>query len=171
MNSKQNSVVLTLTLIFIAFLSAVYLFIAISIIPFWQTLNGIEIQTWFADHFGRFPVMMIPVHILCIVLVITGYTLHRKHKTDMPALWLLTLISLVLCEATTPIFFVTANASLSSAVLPAAEGLQMLDDWSWWHNIRTFFVFITLICLGVINNKQLARPVSLTDESVSSLAK
>lgn len=150
----MQKTLLTFTLILITTLTAVYLFIGIAIIPFWQTLSGIEIQVWFRDHFVRFPTMMNLVHILSTISMTACYIVFRKSDKRTHLLALTALIFLILCEATYPLIYADANAALSSVELSPEEALTTLDGWTYWHPIRTLFTGITLLCLGIMNTRQ-----------------
>ncbi|MEM7033608.1 MAG: hypothetical protein AAF629_28930 [Chloroflexota bacterium] len=150
MNTVRKTTAFTLSFTLIAAISFVFLFIATAIVPYWQGLSGIEIQAWFMDHFGRFSYLMVPVHFLSIITMIIAYIMHRKDETKR--LWLLALITFLICQFFN--FFVYGpnfNPALSSGTLDPAVALATLDQWDFYHVIRTISVCISLVSLGIIS--------------------
>ncbi len=133
---------------FVTTVAAVYLFIAIAIVPYWQTLSGTEIQAWFSTHFGNFGTMMIPVHGLTILTTIALFVVNRKAAGSHRVLWLVMLVSMLICEVGFSAYFgAVLNDPLSSGVLAGDVALATLDQWDSLHIVRTIFIFIALICL------------------------
>ncbi|MEO0565567.1 MAG: hypothetical protein AAF125_25900 [Chloroflexota bacterium] len=136
---------------FIATVAAVYLFIAIAIVPYWQTLSGTEIQAWFGAHFGNFATMMVPVHGLTILTTIALFVVNRKATGTRRVLWLVMLVSMLICEVGFSAYFgAVLNDPLSSGALEADIALATLDQWDTLHVVRTVFIFIALVCLIVL---------------------
>lgn len=150
MSTVRKTTAFTLSFILITAISFVYLFIATAIVPYWQGLSGIEIQAWFMDHFGRFAYLMVPVHFLSIITIIIAYIMHRKDDTKR--LWLLALVTLLICQFFNFVVFgFNFNTALSSGTLDPAVALATLDQWGFYHVIRTISICISLISLGVIS--------------------
>ncbi|MEM8859377.1 MAG: hypothetical protein AAGD96_13705 [Chloroflexota bacterium] len=146
-NFKSASFILSFT--FIAAISFVYIFIATAIEPYWQTLDGFEIQQWFVDHFGRFATLMVPVHFASIISIITAFILHRNDPTKR--LWLVALITLLICQFFNFVVYGgNFNVALSSGTLDPAVALDTLDQWGFYHIIRTVSVCISMVTLGII---------------------
>ncbi len=127
--------------LFVAVNAGVFLFLGIGIVPYWESLTGEELQTWFADHFGRFSWMMIPVHLLAISTTITAFVLARRHDGGSTATWWIALVGLLSSQAFNfTIFGNVLNPDLSSQTLDPAEALDTLDTWRTLHWIRTALV-------------------------------
>ncbi|MEM9613670.1 MAG: DUF1772 domain-containing protein [Actinomycetota bacterium] len=134
--------------------AAVYVFLAVAIVPYWQTLSGTEIQQWFADHFGRFATMMVPVHLLAITTTIAAAAVSRRRWTGEGRLWIVVLVGLLTSQAFNfTLFAVVLNPDLSSQTLTAAEALSTLDDWDTYHTVRTVFVLASAVAIIVLTTR------------------
>lgn len=151
-----------LAFIFILTVAAVYLFIAIAIVPYWQDLSGPEIQDWFAGPFVRFSYMMIFVHLMSIGTTIWAFVLHRRVEQPLRMLWWVALFSLLICQAFNfTLFGANYNLALQSGTLEADAALRILDNWDFFHKVRTASVCLSLlamaaifmISMGVANNR------------------
>lgn len=139
--------------------AAVYLFIAVAIVPFWQTLSGTEVQDWFADHFGRFAPMMVPVHILAIGTTLVAAWLHRGRTGADRVLWTFVVVGLLASQTFNfTVFAQSLNPDLTSSELTATVALDTLDTWDTLHLVRTGFVIIsalaaiTLLATGLMKS-------------------
>ncbi|MEM7341349.1 MAG: hypothetical protein AAF467_22020 [Actinomycetota bacterium] len=151
MRAMLPTVLRALSHLFIVTNAAVYLFLAIAIVPYWQTLSGDEIQVWFADHFGRFAVMMVPVHLLAITTTIAAAILSRRRDRAERALWIVVLVGLLASQAFNfTLFAVVLNPDLTSQTLTATEALDTLDAWDTYHIIRTILVLISAIAMVIL---------------------
>lgn len=140
-----------LAFIFVLVVTAVYLFIAISIVPYWQELSGTEIQDWFAGPFTRFAHMMVFVHLMSIATTIWAFALHRRSKQPLWTLWHVALVTLLICQAFNfTLFGANYNLALQSGTLEPDVALQTLDDWDFYHKVRTASVCISSIALAFI---------------------
>ncbi|MEM8905726.1 MAG: anthrone oxygenase family protein [Actinomycetota bacterium] len=137
----------TAALVFVVTNAAVYVFLAVAIVPYWQTLDGIEIQDWFADQFGRFSWMMVPVHLAAIVTTVVAFRRRRSSS----GLWLVALIGLLASQTFNfTIYAVGLNPDLSSQELSAADALDTLDTWGALHLVRTALVVVAALALAAI---------------------
>lgn len=155
----KKSTILTLSYTFVAANVAVYLFLMIAIVPYWQGLSGTEIQDWFSDHFGRFAYLMVPVHLLAIGTTIAAYRTHRGGDQTTRRLWLVALVTLLISQAFNfTIFGFDFNPSLQTGTLEPTEALDTLDDWDLFHKVRTAFVVISLSCLATLSSRAPTEP-------------
>lgn len=157
MHTKKQTTTYLLAFTFVAAVTFVYLFIAIALVPYWQELSGTEIQTWWSDPFTRFSYMMVPVHLLSIITIIIAYRAHRNEGGSIKKLWVLALVTLLICQAFNfSIFAFDFNPSLQSGTLDEATALDTFDNWDFYHIIRTLSVCIsltTLIVIGIKSNQ------------------
>ncbi|MEM7131582.1 MAG: DUF1772 domain-containing protein [Chloroflexota bacterium] len=152
MNTNVKTTAFTLCFVLVTAISFVYLFMAIGLVPYWQTLSGTEIQTWFQEPFGRFGTLMGPVHILSIIATITAYVMHRKETGVLRWLWLVALITLLICQFFNFVIYgANFNPSLQSGTLEPDAALALFDWWDFWHIVRTISVCISMVCLGIIS--------------------
>lgn len=126
--------------------AAVYLFLAVAIVPYWQTLSGAEIQSWFGEHFGRFAPMMVPVHMLAIVTTLAAAWVHRGRTGTDRILWVIVVVGLLVSQAFNfTVYAQSLNPDLTSGELTAAAALDTLDTWDSLHLVRTAFVIISAV--------------------------
>lgn len=164
MKTYSQTTAFTLAFILVTGISFVYLFLAIGIVPYWQTLSGAEIQAWFQNHFGRFAVLMGPVHILSIITIVTAYVMHRKEAGVLRWLWLVALITLFICQFFNFVVYgANFNPSLQSGTLDPDAALTLFDRWDFWHIVRTISVCISMVCLGFIST--ISRSISGSKET------
>ena len=120
MNTPNQRLSFLLSFISIVTVAAVFLFIATGMVPYWQELSGTEIQDWFAGPFTRFAYMMIVVHLLSIGTTIWAFILHRKSEQPLGMLWLVALVTLMICQGFNfTLFGANYNLALQSGALEA----------------------------------------------------
>ncbi|MDY8134342.1 hypothetical protein [Aquimarina sp. 2201CG5-10] len=148
---KKQSVSYILAFTFVSAVAFIYLFIAIGFVPYWQELDGFQIQIWFSGPFNRFSYLMIPVHLLSIITMIGAYRLHKNTRGNLKKLWFLSLVTLLICQMYNfTLFSFVYNPALQSGILEPLIALKTLDNWGFHHNVRTFFVWISLIGFIII---------------------
>ena len=148
------TVLRSLSRLFIVTNTAVYLFLAVAIVPYWQTLSGTETQQWFAEHFDRFATMMVPVHLLAITTTIAAAIVSRRRWEGEGRLWIVILVGLLASQAFNfSLFAVDLNPDLSSQTLTAAEALDTLDDWDTYHRVRTLLVVPSAIAIVILTTR------------------
>ncbi|MEM9653740.1 MAG: DUF1772 domain-containing protein [Actinomycetota bacterium] len=151
MQASTSTILRSLSRLFIVTNAAVYLFLAVAIVPYWQTLSGTEIQDWFADHFGRFATMMVPVHLLAITTTIAAAVTNRGRWREHIGLWIVAVIGLLTSQAFNfTLFAVVLNPDLSSQTLTATEALNTLDDWETYHLVRTGLILISAAAIVLL---------------------
>lgn len=151
MQTRSQRLSFLLAFIFNLTVAAVFLFIAVGIVPYWQELSGAEIQTWFAGPFTRFSYMMIFVHFMSIGMTVWAFVLHHRSERPLGALWLIALVTLLICQAFNfTLFGANYNLALQSGVLEPEAALQILDNWDFYHKVRTASVCISVAVMGLI---------------------
>lgn len=150
---KTNSQRLSFLLAFTSTLTvaAVFLFIASGMVPYWQELSGNEIQTWFAGPFTRFAYMMILVHLMSIGTMIWAFIVHRRTEQPLWTYWLVALVTLLVCQAFNfTLFGANYNLALQSGTLAPDVALQTMDNWDFFHKIRTASICVSTIAMMMI---------------------
>ncbi len=146
MDTLTQRISFGLSVIFSTIVAAVFLFIAVGLVPYWQELSGQEVKDWFAGPFNRFSLMMVPVHFLSMLALGLAYALHRK--TDLGRLILLALVALLVCQGFNfTLYGAVLNPTLQSPETTADAALTTLDRWHFFHNIRTFAVLLCVVAL------------------------
>lgn len=151
MHTRNQRLSFLLSFVSILTVAAVFLFIATGLVPYWQELSGTEIQDWFAGPFTRFAYMMIVVHLLSIGTTIWAFILHRKSEQPLGMLWLVALVTLMICQIFNfTLFGANYNLALQSGTLEPQLALQTMDSWDFYHKVRTASVCISAIMMSVI---------------------
>lgn len=154
MNTTKKNRAFILTFTFVSAIAFIYLFIAVGLVPYWQQLSGIEIQAWWSEHFVKFGFLMIFIHLLSIITGVYAYRLHRKEEKEIKRLWLVGLITLLICQAFNFVLYGGFyNAALMSGTLEPQIALDTFDNWDFYHKVRTAFVLVSLGALIVIGTK------------------
>ena len=160
MNSNKKNLAYIFAFTFVTAVAFIYLLISVALVPYWQELNGIEIQAWWAGPFTYFSYLMVPVHILSIATSIYAYLLHRKEKRPLNLLWFFALITLLICQGFNfGLYGSIYNPALQSGTLEASEALEVFDKWSFYHHIRTASVCVSMVLLIVIGIRPKSEPL------------
>ena len=151
MNTRNQRLSFLLSYVSIVTVAGVYLFIASALVPYWQGLSGTEIQDWFAGPFARFAYMMILVHLMSIGTTIWAFLLHRRSEQPLGMLWLVALVTLMICQVFNfTLFGGNYNLALQSGALDPEVALQTMDNWDFFHKVRTASVCVSAIVMSVI---------------------
>lgn len=127
-------------------IAAVFLFLAIALVPYWQEMSGMEVQSWFAGPFTRFSTMMVPSHFLSIVTLGLAVFVHRK--TALFPLLFFAFAALLVCQGFNfTLYGAVLNPALQSQDLPSEEALATLDSWAFFHVVRTAAICLCVIAL------------------------
>ena len=144
----MKSISSTLAFTFVAAVTFIYLFLAVAMVPYWQTLDGTEIQIWWSGPFTNFSTIMVPIHLLSMVTITFGFIKHRQDKTVLRVLWIVALVGLFVCQGFNFIYYGgTLNPALQSGNLSEAEAIVTFDDWDFYQTVRTAFAGLSLIAL------------------------
>ena len=156
-NVKRKKIAYTFSFTFVTAIAFIYLLISIALVPYWQALSGIEIQAWWSGPFARFSYLMVPLHLLSIFTSVYANSLHRKEGQALRLIWLFALITLLICQAFNfGLHGSIYNPALQSGTLGASEALEIFDNWSFYHHIRTASVCVSmtlLIFIGIQTKK------------------
>ena len=154
MTTNKNYTAYIFAFTFVSAVAFIYVFIAIGLVPYWQELSGIEIQSWWSGPFTRFSNIMVPIHLLSIGTMVYAFIKNRK-EINSKALWLIALITLLICQGFNfGLYGGVYNPALQSGALEAQEALNTFDDWVFYHTIRTISVCVSLITLIIICSTQ-----------------
>ena len=151
MNTRNQRLSFLLSYVSIVTVAGVYLFIASALVPYWQGLSGTEIQDWFAGPFARVAYMMILVHLMSIGTTIWAFLLHRRSEQPLGMLWIVALVTLMICQVFNfTLFGGNYNLALQSGALDPEVALQTMDNWDFFHKVRTASVCVSAIVMSVI---------------------
>jgi hypothetical protein len=122
-----------------------FLFIALVVVKFWQTVEPDVFLGWMSDHFFRFPTLMVPLNMIALVLTIAAWgTAWKSQLSSRLALGLSTACIFV-CTLTFPIYFAGANAEFLNRAIALPQVSSAIDTWSTWHWARTGLALSALI--------------------------
>lgn len=152
MKTSSQRLSFMLAFIFTLTVAAVFLFIASGLVPYWQELSGTEVQKWFAGPFTRFAYMMIFVHLMSIGSIIWAFVVHRRAEQPLRTYWFIALVTLLACQGFNfTLFGANYNLALQSRMLEPEVALQTMDNWDFFHNIRTALVCVSVIAMVLIS--------------------
>ncbi|MEM9036676.1 MAG: hypothetical protein AAGA99_25300 [Actinomycetota bacterium] len=158
MSRTHEATLRSLSQLFIVTNAAVYVFLAVAIVPYWQTLSGPEVQRWFADHFDRFSIMMVPVHLLAIVTTVMALVASRRRARSDAVTWIVLVVGLFGSQAFNfTLYAVVLNPDLSSETLSDADALSTLDDWATYHTVRTILVVASAVAAVILTTRAMRR--------------
>jgi hypothetical protein len=143
--AKISSLFQVLALISLSLFLGALLFIAIVIVKFWQAAEPNIFLLWMSENFFRFPMIMIPLNIVSLLMIITALATSWKSNPSNRLLLGLSLISLLVCTITFPIYFASANAEFVNHTITFTHVAEKIRIWSNWHWFRTGFVVISII--------------------------
>lgn len=150
MTNQKNYTAYIFAFTFVSAVAFIYVFIAIALVPYWQELSGIEIQTWWSGPFTRFSNIMVPLHFLSIITMIYAFIKNRKGSNNA-ILWFIALVTLLICQVFNfGLYGGVYNPALQSGTLEAQEALTTFDNWDFYHTIRTISVCVSLVSLIII---------------------
>lgn len=154
MSIRKNRTAYIFSLTIVSAVAFIYVFIAVALVPYWQELSGTEIQSWWSGPFSRFSNIMVPLHLLSILTMVYAFIVNRK-GSNHKALWAIALITLLICQGFNfGLHGAIYNPALQSGTLEAQEALSILDNWGFYHIIRTISVCVSLVSLIIIGLKQ-----------------
>ncbi|MFS4418513.1 hypothetical protein [Maribacter sp. 2307ULW6-5] len=144
---QNSNLVSVAALLFNSAFSGAFLFIAVTIVPFWSSLEPSGVNAWYATYFWRFPTIMVPLNLLTFIAIAIGT--YRAHKVKSPnvKLWYLAFVAIFLCSLTYPLIFDGANKTMMSPNANLQEVAASFQKWVDWHRVRTL---LSLISLGLM---------------------
>lgn len=146
MNSTFQRTVFGLAFVFSTTIAAVFLFLATALVPYWQGMSGVEVQSWFAGPFARFSTMMVSTHFLSIATLGLAVFLHRK--TGLFLLLIFGFTALLVCQGFNfTLYGAVLNPALQSQDLSAEEALATMDRWTFFHVARTAAICLCVVAL------------------------
>jgi Domain of unknown function (DUF1772) len=133
-----------LSVIALSLFSGAFLFIALVVVKFWQTIEPEVFLNWMNDNFFRFPTLMIPLNMISLVLTIAA--LGTAWKSQSPSRLALGLSSICIfaCTLTFPIYFAGANEDFLSRTISLPQISSAIDTWATWHWVRTGLAILAL---------------------------
>lgn len=118
-------------------LAGAMLLIAVSVVPFWQSLEPPEFLSWFARYSSLIGGLMVPLGAIATLTTVVA-ALSAWRTTASGARWFLVASALVVGVALVyPLYFSSANEAFVQGTLVPAEVPQELLRWRAWHWART----------------------------------
>lgn len=150
---KNQNTNLILAILFNSLFVGAFLFIAVAIVPFWQSITDSEIVIWFNNNFEKFPMLMIPLNLLTFVTISLSMY-HNRKQPSTKKIWLIALIFIFLCSITYPVFFDGTNKAILASTDQNDHIKTLIDQWEIWHYVRTGFAMLSLLSLLMISLKK-----------------
>jgi Domain of unknown function (DUF1772) len=134
-----------LSVIALSSFSGAFLFIALVIVRFWQTVEPNIFLNWMGDHFFRFPTLMVPMNLISLLLTIAAFGTAWKSQPQSRLPLGLSLICIFICTITFPLYFAGANAEFLNRTLALPQIADAIRTWATWHWFRTGLAISALV--------------------------
>ena len=124
------------------------IFIALGMVEFWRSAEPNDFLTWMSLHFWRFPKIMVPLNLLSLLAIAATliFSWQPSPTTRLPIF--LSLLSLVACSITFPVYFAKANQEFVTKSVEIADVPNKIAAWSNWHWLRTGLAIISTILVS-----------------------
>lgn len=119
------------------------IFILFILIPYWQTLQSIELIHFFQDFGGRVAAVMLLMEVFSLVLSVFAFTAARKNNETEKKLWLVVNISNALILLTLFLYFIPVNLSFINGTISRDAVPAELVRWKIVHGIRTALTMLS----------------------------
>ena len=138
--------------------SGAMLFIAVAMVPYWNSLDPNEFSSWFATNARFIGRLMIPLGGLAVIAtVLAAAYAHSRRHPGWRWLGLAALLALLIA-AVYPLYYTSANAALGSQTLGPSEIAAELVRWQTWHWARVAAGIAALYC--ALHGATLGRPAA-----------
>jgi Domain of unknown function (DUF1772) len=134
-----------LSVIALSLFSGAFLFIALVVVKFWQTVEPDVFLSWMSDHFFRFPTLMVPLNMIALALTIAAWGAAWKSQPSSRLALGLSTACIFVCTLTFPIYFARANAEFLNRAIALPQVSSAIATWSTWHWARTGLALLALI--------------------------
>jgi hypothetical protein len=105
---------------------------------------------------------MVPLNAIALILTIAA--LAASWISTSRLLWGLGLLCLIICTATYPIYFSSANAELVTGSVRIADVAIKINSWSNWHWFRTGFAMLAVIFAAFGLRQQIDRTSPMSEQ-------
>lgn len=130
-----------------AFVGA-FLFIALVMVKFWQSLEPQSFLDWMTQDLFFLPRLMVPLNLVSLLLTIVALAVSWKVFPDRRLALSLGGGAIVLCTITFPIYFAGANAEFVTQSINLSDVASKLTIWSNWHWLRTGLAMLAALSIG-----------------------
>jgi hypothetical protein len=141
---KLTTPIQILALISLSAFSGALLFIALVVVRFWLSAEPEVFLVWMAEHFFRFPQLMVPLNLIALLTTVaalaTVWNVLPAHRLP----WGLGLLCLIVCTITFPIYFASANTEFVAGSIELSEVAPHLKAWASWNWTRTALALLAV---------------------------
>jgi Domain of unknown function (DUF1772) len=134
-----------LSVVSLSLFSGAFLFIALVVVRFWQAVEPDVFLGWMSDHFFRFPALMVPLNMISLLLAIAAFGTAWKPRSTSRLPLALSLICIVVCTVTFPVYFAGANAEFLGRSIALPQIANAIQTWATWHWARTGLAIAALM--------------------------
>lgn len=135
-------------LIALSAFSGAFLFIALVMVKFWQSLAPEDFLNWMTNDLYLMPKIMVPLNMVSLVLAIAAITTSWKAFPNRRLPLSLGLASILFCTITFPIYFASANAEFVNQCIELSTVTFKLSTWATWHWVRTALAILAVLCFA-----------------------
>jgi hypothetical protein len=142
------SLLTQLAALLLGLLTGAMLLIGVALVPFWSSLEPLELSRWFAAYSSLIGRLMIPLGSLATVSVVLAAGLARSRRLPSWPWLAVAAGSTLFIAAIYPLYYTSANAALGSSTLAPEAVTAELARWRSWHWVRIFagvVAFVTVI--------------------------
>jgi hypothetical protein len=155
-----------LSVISLSLFSGAFLFIALVVVRFWQTVEPDIFLAWMSDHFFRFPRLMIPLNMISLLFTIAAFGTAWKSRPASQIPLGLSMVCIFVCTLTYSIYFAGANAKFLNRAIALPLIGDAIHTWATWHWGRTG---LAIAALTFASWGLLVSPKNQEDRIVSDL--
>jgi hypothetical protein len=137
-----------LSVISLSLFSGAFIFIALVVVKFWQSVEPEVFLSWMSDHVFRFPILMVPLNMISLVLTTAAFGSAWKSQPSSRLALGLSSICIFACTLTFAIYFAGANEAFLSRTISLPKISTALNTWATWHWLRTGLSVSALIFAG-----------------------
>lgn len=136
-----------LAALMLGLISGAMLFIALALVPYWQSLEPLVFTQWFGDNSHFIARVMLPLGVSTALLVwlTSGVALWKKHPQKY--LFIIAALCALTMAAVFPLYFRETNAAFAEGALDAQQVTETLIQWQRIHWLRTGAAIVGCFCL------------------------
>lgn len=133
----------------ISALAAIYVFQMVALVPYWRGLQSEPLQAWFASHWPRVYLLIVPLHLGSVLVFCCAFVLRKGRGRHL--IWWIALLGLAVAVGVTfSLFAFVLTPRLQSGSLTETSVAATLDLWLIGHAIRTAAILISAAAMGTL---------------------
>ncbi|MBD2463167.1 hypothetical protein H6G89_19200 [Oscillatoria sp. FACHB-1407] len=135
-------------LIALSAFSGAFLFIALVMVKFWQSLEPQRFLDWMTNDLFFLPKLMVPLNMVSLLLAIAALAVSWKPFPNQRLILSFGVFLILICTLTFPVYFADANTEFVTQSIELSQVATKLSTWSIWHWVRTGLALLAVGCFG-----------------------